>query len=158
MFQMLAQLFKIAQANSGDRAILVKAAVLLILIRIGLQLLNLNTLRKLLAHIARPKQTKQISVYKIIWAITMISPHIPGVKCLARALAAQVMLDRQDYPNQLRIGVGRDLQGQFIAHAWIEHRGRIVIGGIGRMTKYFNVISLPEWERIHTHQTYAIAE
>lgn len=157
MTKTLAQLFKIAQVNRGDRAILVKAAVLLILIRIGLRLLNFCTLRRLLAKIARPRQSQQISVYKIIWAITMVSPHIPGVKCLARALAAQVMLSQQDYPNQLRIGVG-NRQGQFIAHAWVEHRGRTVIGGIGNMSKHYNVMSLPEWERIHTYQTYAIAD
>lgn len=88
----------------------------------------------------------------------MISPHIPGVKCLTRAIAAQVMLSKQGYPNQLRIGVGKDKQGQFIAHAWVENKGKAVIGGIGNMAKYYSVISLPEWEKLNLQQSYSLAK
>lgn len=158
MFKTVEQLYKIIRDNSCGRFILIEAMILLILIRLGLQFFQFQTLHKLLEKIAQPKQNKQVSIYKIIWAITMISPHIPGVKCLARALAAQVMLSRQEYPNQLRIGVGKDKQGQFIAHAWVENRGRTVIGGIGNMTKHYQVMSLPEWSNIYTQKNYAIAE
>ncbi|WP_019503647.1 lasso peptide biosynthesis B2 protein [Pleurocapsa sp. PCC 7319] len=146
MFKTVEQLYKIVKDNWSDRFLLLKVAILLILIRVGLQFIQFQTLRNLLAKIAQPKQNKQVSIYKIIWAITIVSPYIPGVKCLARAIAAQVILSKQNYPNQLRIGISKDNQGQFIAHAWVESRGKTVIGGIGNMTKYYNVLSLPEWE------------
>lgn len=149
---------KLIKIDTSDRFLLIEAAILLILIRLGLQLLQFQNLRYILAKVIRPKQNKQASIYKIIWAITMVSPYIPGVKCLARAIVAQVMLSKHGYPNQLRIGVGKDQQGQFIAHAWVENRGRTVIGGIGNMTKYYNVMSLPEWEKLQPAQQYSFAE
>lgn len=158
MFKNVEQLYKLFKDNWSDHFLLIEAAILLILIRVGLQFIQFQTLRKLLAKIAQPKQNKQFSIYKIIWAITMISPYIYGVKCLARAMTAQVILSKQKYPNQLCIGVGRDKQDKFIAHAWVEIKGRTVIGGIGNMAKYYNVMSLPEWEKLHVPQDYAFAE
>ena len=158
MFKNLEQLYKLFKDNWSDRFLLIQVATLLILIRVGLQFIQFRTLRNLLAKIAQPKQNQEFSIYKIIWAITMISPCIPGVKCFARAMTAQVMLSRQKYPNQLRIGVGKDNQDQFIAHAWVESRGRTVIGGIGNMAKHYNVMSLPEWEKLHSPQNYVLAE
>ena len=157
MFNTVQQLYKIVRLNWRDRFVLIEALTWLILIRIGLNFIQFQTLRNLLAKIATPKQNQQISIYKIVWAITIISPYMPGVKCLARAIAAQVMLSKQGYPNQLRIGVGKDKQGRFIAHAWVENRGRTVIGGMGNMAKYYSVMSLPEWEKLQP-QHYSFVE
>ena len=158
MFKTVEQLYKIVKDNWSDRFLLLEVATVLIFIRVGLQFIRFQTLHNLLAKIAQPKQNKQVSIYKIIWAITIVSPHIPGVKCLARAIAAQVILSKQNYPNQLRIGIGKDNQGQFIAHAWVESRGKTVIGGIGNMSKYYNILSLPEWEKLQAQRNYAFAE
>lgn len=158
MFKTLKQLYKIFSNNWSDRYLLIKVATLLILIRVGLKFIQFQILRNLLAKIAQPVKTNQVSIYKIIWSITIISPFIPGVKCLARAMVAQVMLSRQGYSNRLMIGISKDKQGQFIAHAWVESRGRTVIGGIGNMAKHYHVMSLPEWEELQPQQNYALAE
>jgi hypothetical protein len=41
------------------------------------------------------------------------------------------MLNRKGYSTDLRIGAGRDDDGRFTAHAWLEKDGRIVLGQIG---------------------------
>ena len=55
-------------------------------------------------------------------------PHNP---CLTEALAAHRVLRRQGFESVLRIGV-RTESGRFKdAHAWVEHRGEVMIGARG---------------------------
>jgi hypothetical protein len=46
--------------------------------------------------------------------------------CLARALVLSRLLRNQGLAAELRIGVAR-VDGQFIAHAWVEHGGTALI-------------------------------
>jgi len=66
---------------------------------------------------------------------------MPGVKCLARALATQVLLRHS--PAHLCIGVARR-KGQLQAHAWVESQGRIVSGGLRDLWRYTRLPSLEE--------------
>jgi hypothetical protein len=57
---------------------------------------------------------------------------VPLVRtCLTQALAAQVLLARSGDQSDLRIGVTRDSNGKFLAHAWLERQGAVLIGGDG---------------------------
>lgn len=137
------RLRKFLSLTPSDRVLLINALLLLGAIRLGLKLLPLQTLRRLLARIAQPIRTLQevekASVDKVAWAVIVASPYIPGVRCLAQALATQVLLERRSYPTQLRIGFTRDKGGQMSAHAWVESEGRVAIGGAGNMARYIPV-------------------
>lgn len=131
-----------------DRILVSKAIFLLILIRLGLKFLHLKTLQKQLAKISQPSQkanTKTISIYKTIWSITTASAYMPKVKCLARALAAKTLLQQQGYTATIRIGVAKDQQQAFIAHAWVECKGRVVIGGIGNSVSKYQVMPIEDF-------------
>jgi hypothetical protein len=39
-------------------------------------------------------------------------------------------------PTSIRFGVARDGGGKFIAHAWVEADGRIVLGGVTSPQRY----------------------
>ncbi len=55
---------------------------------------------------------------------------VPGRgTCLHEALFGQLMLARRGYPARLQIGVKKGDDGKLIAHAWVEDRGTVVIGG-----------------------------
>ena len=140
--------------NHSDRILLFRAMVLLVTIRIGLKLLRFQTLRRWLTRLAQPpvwtNKKKLLSIYKLIWSVTIASSYLPGIKCLARAL--------EGYAAQLRLGVTKDKKGQLLGHAWVESQGKVVIGGVGTMTKYYNVISLPEWETLNPEQNYSFSE
>jgi len=128
-----------------DQILVVKATFLLILIRLGLKFLDLKTLQKQLEKIPQPSQNSNrqaLSIYKIIWSITTASSYMPKVKCLARALAAKALLSQQGYPAIIKIGVAKDQQQAFIAHAWVECKGRIVIGGIGNSVSKYKVMPI----------------
>ena len=119
-----------------DRWLLIKAALLLEAIKLGVRLLPFRTLRWLLARAADtsigPQHTEYVSTDRVTWAVEMAARHAPGVKsCLTQALATQVLLSRRGYPTLLHIGVARGEQGRFQAHAWVESEGKVVTGGTG---------------------------
>lgn len=134
------RLRKLVALLKSDRRLLVSAIFLLGIVRLGLWLLPFQTLRRFLAGLtptaSKLQKSEQVSVDKIIWAVRVASRYIPGrVKCLARALTTQVLLERHGYKAQLRIGVAKGEQG-LEAHAWVESQGRIVIGGLKDIGRY----------------------
>lgn len=145
------QLHKFLELTFSDRQLLLSTAILLGAIRLGLWLLPFQTLRRLLAGIMQKStelEPDQFSIGKTVWAVEVISWHMPGgVKCLARALATQVLLSRYGYSTQLCIGVAKDKQGKLEAHAWVESQSRIIIGGLTDMARFTPLPSL-EGEKV----------
>lgn len=120
---------------AAERRLLIKAALLLESIKLGMRLLPFRTLRRLLDRAAArplgPQRASHSSVERVVWSVEAASRHTPGVKtCLTQALAAQVLLARRSCPALLHIGVAKgEEQGEFQAHAWVESEGKVVIGG-----------------------------
>jgi len=80
-------------------------------------------------------------VDSVSWAVTAASRRLPGPPmCLSQALAVQVMLARRGYASRLRVGVTRGGAGQVEAHAWVEHEGRVLIGGAAMRVEAFTPI------------------
>lgn len=133
------KLHKLVALTSSDRQLLFNTIFLLTIIRLGLWLLPFKTLRNLLAKVTQTTSklpTDTVHINKIIWAVKVTSRYLPGkVKCLARALTTQILLERRGYKAQLRIGVAKNEKG-LEAHAWVESQGRIVIGGLKDLGRY----------------------
>jgi hypothetical protein len=117
-----------------DQRLLIKSAVLLTSIKLGLALLPFRTVRQLLGRIIRSAHHTEFNdpavIKRVTWAVRVISQKFPLLKnCLTEALATQVLLKREGHSSTLRIGVARSDNGQLKAHAWVEVDGSIVIGG-----------------------------
>jgi hypothetical protein len=67
---------------------------------------------------------------EIAWSVRAVGRRVPKASCLVQALAVQLLLARNGYGSELRVGVKTD-DGEFAAHAWVEHQGRIIVGGDG---------------------------
>ncbi|RAM51547.1 MAG: lasso peptide biosynthesis B2 protein [Hapalosiphonaceae cyanobacterium JJU2] len=135
-------LFKFLRFEAGDRHLLIMTLILLAAMRLGLWLLPFRTLLKLLPRISGSQVTQQVSVDKISWAVKTVSRYIPGVKCLARALTTQVLMNRNGHSCELRIGVAKGEKGILEAHAWIEHEGLIVMGYLADLSRFMPLPSL----------------
>ena len=61
-------------------------------------------------------------------AVQACSRYVPYASCLTQALAARTLLGLRGQNSQLKIGVDRDEDGKFMAHAWVEIDGKIIIG------------------------------
>ncbi|MBW4566620.1 MAG: lasso peptide biosynthesis B2 protein [Tolypothrix carrinoi HA7290-LM1] len=139
------RLFKFFRMGASDRQLLIMTLILLATIRLGLWLMPFGTLLKLIAKISRQSdrlQVTQVSVRKISWAVKAVSRYMPGVKCLARALTTQVLMNRNGHSCELRIGVAKGEKGILEAHAWIEHEGLIVMGYLTDLSRFMPLPSL----------------
>lgn len=140
------KLRKFLDLTSSDRQLLLSAVFLIGTIRLGLWLLPFATWRRLVARMTQTTKElpTQVSLNKVVWAVAVASRYMPGeVKCLAQALATQILLAQLGYQTQLRIGVAKGERGQLKAHAWVESQGKIVIGGLKNLGHY---TPLPEVE------------
>lgn len=134
-------LYKVVHLKTSDRQLLVTTFVLLAAIRLGLWLLPFPTWRRLLARFMQVKanlqQAEAISISQIVWAVSIASRYMPGgVKCLARALVTQVLLNWHGHAAQLRLGVAKGEEGRLEAHAWVESQGQIVIGALSNLSNF----------------------
>jgi Transglutaminase-like superfamily len=124
---------------------------LLTLIRLGLWLVPFEQLWKALVRLGQYR-TKASSfplgigpiVRRAIWAVNWSCKFTPGgAKCLARALTVKVLLDWNDCPADFKIGVAKNGDGKFEAHAWIEVEGTVVIGQLQNLEQFTPMPSLP---------------
>ncbi len=130
--------------SAAERGLLCRAAFLVGAIRIALWIMPFKSLRRMLAWKmagerkapARPRWSSE----RITWAVLAASRYVPNATCLAQALAAQLLLDREGYPTRLRIGARRDEEG-FQAHAWVESEGKTVVGGL-KTARYTELMAL----------------
>ena len=147
------RLRRLLRMSRGDIALLVQAAALLVSIRAGLWCVPFATLRKILAGLATGKQGGPVSsevraVGRAIWAVETAGRQFPAVgTCLIQALAAYVLLGRRGCVADLRIGVKRDDEGKFVAHAWLEKEGAILIGG----EPHHSYIAMPGLNGLECH-------
>lgn len=130
----MAHVRKFFRLSPAQRWLLTKAFVVVGSVRLGLWCLPFRTLRPLLGRVApstalpsdgEDRHTSD----RVAWAVRAAAHYVPRASCLTQALAAQALLARRGEESELHIGVTRDERRGFTAHAWLETRGRIVIGG-----------------------------
>ena len=118
-----------------DRTLILHALFLVAVVRIALWLVPFRILYRLLEKVAPCRgciwDLKGIDqeTARIAWAVTAVSRFVPEATCLTQALAVQAFLQRRRLPARLRIGVCKGDGTRFAAHAWVESRGRVVVGG-----------------------------
>ena len=119
---------------AAERDLLVRALLLVGLVRLGLWLLPFQTLRRLLARAARTPLPGDVAGHpspeRVVWAVEAASRYVPETRtCLVQALAARVLLVRRGHQVRLRIGVTKSKEGRLEAHAWVESEDRSILGG-----------------------------
>lgn len=143
-------LLKGFRLSPSEWMLLIQSIVVLNGIRLGLRFLPFRTWQQKLQGVVAQghyREENPAAVEQVVWAVNVVSRRSPGVKCLARALTTQILLIWQGQPSELCIGVAQD-NGQFAAHAWVEHRGKIVIGKLPDLNRYQR---LPALTPLSTH-------
>lgn len=125
---------KFLRLSATERRLLVKAALLLWAVKLGLVLLPFRVLRRFLEGLTELpielRDADRCSTERVIWAVEMAGRLTPPARtCLTQALAAQVLLLRRGRPARLHIGAVKGEEDKFLAHAWVESEGKVVIGG-----------------------------
>jgi hypothetical protein len=138
-------LWKLFRLESSERRFLLRTAFVVWVARLGLWVVPLTTLRRAVAKLTPPEPISLESsakIEKIVWAVTVASHYVPAATCLTQALAGQILLAQHGEPAVLQIGVAKNEMGKLVAHAWVESRGRIVIGDSRELLRYTRLPSL----------------
>jgi len=115
------------------------AALLIFGLWVALRLLPFSFLRRGVERAAdapSPSTADESTTQTVAWAIRAAGQFLPFATCLPRALAAHLLLRRNRCPSDLKIGVTRAPDDQFLAHAWVESTGRVVIGTLPDLARY----------------------
>ena len=140
------RILKFLRLPSIERWLLVKAAIFLVLVRLGFFLFSFKTLLNQIECVKSKRRwtsnNGRIGSDRIAWAVLVASRYIPFTKCLAQAIVTQILFARYGYTAQLQIGVAKDGKGRLKAHAWVESQGRIVIGDLKDIFRYSLLPSL----------------
>ena len=79
------------------------------------------------ADLPKPRQCLE---ERLGWGMTKASQFVPKTTCLTQALGTQVLLGRRGHLTLIHIGVAKGEEGRLEAHAWLESRGKVVLGGL----------------------------
>ncbi len=113
-----------------EQRLLARAAWSVVVARLATRILPFPAARSAARRLQPPARfVASMPVERVIWAVDAASRAIPGMKnCLVQAMAAEAMLSRAGHPCELRIGAAKNEAREFIAHAWLESDGRVLIG------------------------------
>ena len=128
-----------------ERRLVIKAWFALAAVRILLWIAPYRWIeaRLLKPHTARPG----LRPADIALAVTRASTLIPRATCLVQAVAGSWLISREGGDSVIRFGVAKDQDtSKFKAHAWLEHDGRILIGG-GTAAEYATLVQARDGRR-----------
>ena len=134
----MTDLKRFLQFPARKRWLLIESAALLLLVRAALWLLPFEVLLRWTRRIgqsarpaamASPRRRRRLGRAQSQQAD-------PGATCLTQALAGRILLARAGHLSELRIGVRKSPGTGFEAHAWLEHGGQVVLGGLDDLSRY----------------------
>ncbi|MGA7871176.1 MAG: lasso peptide biosynthesis B2 protein [Candidatus Binatus sp.] len=153
MSPVLARIRRIRTLSVAEWIILPRAFLAVLAARARLLLLPFARVRDWAGAPARNSTYNHdpaLLVARVARAVAAASACVPGGRnCLVRAIAVQRMLSRLGLTSELRIGASKSPTGQLAAHAWVEYKGGIVIGGAFESGRYAALFRSTEYDARH---------
>ena len=124
---------KVFQLSPGERAVLVQAWGLFLLVELALRILPFTRLLTLSKKVFLNRKGEAAlglvaSVPRLAWLVEVAGRYTPiTATCLKKALVLSWLLGRRGAQTELRIGVARH-DGRLKAHAWLDHDGQVIFG------------------------------
>jgi Transglutaminase-like superfamily len=121
---------------------LLASAVLLPLVNAVLIGRGIEKTRKTLGcfsgiYAKKNKAYEEMTIRDIVLALGIAARRLPGnTSCLRQALLAEFFLKRLGAPCELHFGVRKLESGLLEAHAWLTHKGQVVVGGAASDSQY----------------------
>lgn len=127
------QFAKLYRLSSAERRLVLEAAILMGLARMIVLTVPFRWVASVLERKSAEEKDEQTSgqkIKKVAWAVRRTSLYTPWrSNCLAQAIAAKYMLRRRRISNTLYMGMAKNPQGEFEAHAWLRSGETIITGG-----------------------------
>jgi hypothetical protein len=137
---------KFVHLTSADQALLARATLLLALVRIFLWWIPFLRIPGLMRtgpfSILSLRGAAGCSDDRLVWAVRTAARLIPAATCLAQSLALQSLLG-DERPVNVQVGVGKDGRCGFMAHAWVERGGTVLLGSSSEVAHFEHLVTLP---------------
>lgn len=133
--------------DRSDRMFLAGCIIVVATVRLCLSLLSYRRMQAWFPATPAVDNPSAPELVRIAWGIRNAARLVPGASCLTQALSGQFILARRGKASQIRIGVARDDEGRFIAHAWLISAGKIVLGGAETDVSRFTSLTDLNWKR-----------
>jgi hypothetical protein len=129
---MLRILREFGRLSGGEKALILRAVVTVALFRIGVSSVPYRWLAGSPTRAARAMGRPAHTPERIAWSVRAAARRVPFATCLTQCLAARRMLQKAGYDAAIHFGWRRAAGEGFEAHAWLEHAGTTLIGGVER--------------------------
>jgi hypothetical protein len=140
------KVLKLTKTSNREILLLISAFLLLNLVRLGLFLLpfaKLLDLLKMLSNFWSKGKYQQVEVKQILHAVHTSNYYaLRSSKCLAKALTTQTLMKICGYSSELKIGVAKENDSALQAHAWVEYRGKVIIGNLRNLDTFAPITSI----------------
>ena len=123
----------------SKKKLLVQVFYLMVGFRIGLWVLPSRFFNTSLSDLELSDDTRKPDwkiISEVVAFVRFCSRFIPHATCLTQALTARTVLRRLGQNCSLKIGVDKDQDRKFLAHAWIVIDGKIIIGNVRDIRRY----------------------
>jgi Transglutaminase-like superfamily len=129
-----------------ERWLLLRAVLLVGAIRVALWVVPFRRVRQFMRACERVPLSVPVDlpVPRLVWAVRSASRRIPMASCLTQSLALQFLLIRTGRSAQLHIGVKKDPQTGFQAHAWVESAGCTLLSTPSEVVGYSPILALED--------------
>jgi transglutaminase superfamily protein len=126
---------KLARLSCGDLLALTEALVCVSAIRLAVWFVPFRYLRPAPSVAARHAADTD----RLTRAVLAAAAVVPKSTCLVRAMAAQRLFARHGHASHLHIGVAQSVEEGFVAHAWLECYGAVLVSRSN--TQYVSVLA-----------------
>ena len=124
---------RVFQLSPGERAVLVQAWGLFLLVELALRILPFTRLLSLSNKVFLNRKSEAAlglvaSLPRLAWLVEIAGRYTPvTATCLKKALVLSWLLERKGTQTEVRIGVARE-EGRLKAHAWLDYDGQVIFG------------------------------
>lgn len=115
---------------SREKLVAIQSLYWVFIIRIMIWIFPFYSVQKRVQKIAgnsNPHINHSMSMSRLRLMIVVAARYVPRATCLVQALAGFILFSRYDYSTSIKIGVLNE-NGEFEAHAWLEHDDIVVLG------------------------------
>lgn len=115
------------QLPKQDRLLVLQTVLTMSLVRASLVVFSARTVYRLAMKVTW-SSNESLGIDRMTWAVRSAVRFVPGTTCLVQALTTQVLLVRRGYKPRLTIGVAKNEESRFRAHAWVVCENEILTG------------------------------
>nr|WP_319374717.1 lasso peptide biosynthesis B2 protein [uncultured Methanobacterium sp.] len=115
---------------SREKLVAIQSLYWVFIIRIMIWIFPFHSVQKRVQKIvanSNPHINHSMPMSQLRLMILVAARYVPRATCLIQALAGFILFSKYGYSTSIKIGVLTE-NGEFEAHAWLEHNDSVVLG------------------------------